>query len=106
MEKYIVIKAFSVLEKALLIPEDEVYAEEFPANRYRIFNIKTRKLIGLIGADKFMNSVRHSSDFKIYDNEHAKKQLSGVIDSMRAKTKSKLQKENYDFIKESINTIF
>ena len=47
MDKFTVTKAFSVLEKVLLIPEDEVYAEKF-YSMYRLYSGKTRKLIGKV----------------------------------------------------------
>jgi len=47
MKKYVITKAFSVLEKVLLIPGDEVYAEP-RLQMMLIYSIKTRKLIGKV----------------------------------------------------------
>lgn len=52
MEKYIIKKAFSCLEKVLVIEGDEVYAEKVRL-MYQIYSIKTRKRIGSISAEKF-----------------------------------------------------
>lgn len=59
MKKYEIKKAFSVLEKVLLIPGDKVYAEE---NRMMVavYSIKTRKIIGKVSIDVFNDSVNHA----------------------------------------------
>lgn len=56
MKKYEVKKAFSVLEKVLLIPSDEIYAEEIRM-MVNVFSIKTRKLIGKVSIELFNESV-------------------------------------------------
>lgn len=57
MKKYVITKAFSVLEKVLLIPGDEVYAE---TNRMMIlvYSIKTRKIIGKVSIETFEKSSK------------------------------------------------
>jgi hypothetical protein len=72
MKKYTVIKAFSIMEKALLIPEDEIYAE-LAISHYKVFNPKTRKYIGSITQEKFEESTVEAVNFKIYDNSEIKK---------------------------------
>lgn len=52
MKKYIIKKAFSCLERILVIEGDEVYAEKVRM-MYQIYSIKTRKRIGSISAEKF-----------------------------------------------------
>jgi len=99
MKKYTVIKAFSILEKALLIPEDEIYAEEAMAERMRIFNPKTRKFIGFASVEKFKESTIESIDFKIYDNEKSKKEIIEYLDKMTKKSRSKDAIDNYNLIK-------
>lgn len=56
MEKYEVKKAFSLLEKVLLVPGDEVYAEKI-RQMYQIYSPKTRKRIGSLTETKFLNYV-------------------------------------------------
>jgi len=105
MKEYIVIKAFSILDKVLILPEDKIYAEQ-NISQYRIFNAKTRKFIGAVSAEKFETLVKEASDFKIYDNEPAKKKLIGYLDAMKIKTRSKNSKEDYQFLKEVITELF
>lgn len=97
MKKYTVIKAFSVLEKALLIPEDEIYAEQAVSN-YRIFNAKTRKYIGAVSQEKFEKVAKEANEFKIYDNEESKKYILDFITAMRVKARSPKQKDDLNFI--------
>mgnify|MGYP003463653314 CR=1 FL=1 len=58
MEKYIVTAAFSVLEKVLLIPGDEIYAEPRLMAMMWIYSIKTRKVIGKVSVDTFDASTK------------------------------------------------
>ena len=57
MKKYKITKAFSVLEKSLLIPDDEVYAEQ-RRSMILIYSIKTRKLIGSVSELLFYASAK------------------------------------------------
>jgi hypothetical protein len=57
MKKYTITKAFSVLEKILLIPEDEIYAEQ-RLSMMLIYSIKTRKMIGKVSIDIFNSSAK------------------------------------------------
>lgn len=63
MKKYEIKKAFSVLEKVLLIPGDEVYAEQ-KLMMMNIYSSKTRKLVGKVSIELFNNSVNHASTMK------------------------------------------
>ena len=52
MKKYLIAKAFSTLNKVLIIDGDEVYAEQVRL-MYNIYSIKTRKLIGSVSEKLF-----------------------------------------------------
>lgn len=56
MKKYKVKASFSLLEKVLLIPEDEIYAEKV-RQMYQIYSPKTRKRIGSLSEKEFLNFV-------------------------------------------------
>lgn len=102
MKQYVVTKAFSVIEKALLIPEDKVYAEK-DRLMYNIYNEKTRKRIGRIGVDKFEESTIEAVNFKIYDNTEPKKEIINLLNQIAGNSKSKAVKDTcgtlYNFIK-------
>lgn len=52
MEKYVIKKPFSLMEKVLLVPEDEVYAEQVLMMMH-VYSPKTRKLLGKAKIDQF-----------------------------------------------------
>jgi hypothetical protein len=57
MKKYIVTNAFSLLDKVLVLPFDEIYAE--PVRKMmHIYSPKTRKYIGQVSAEKFETLVK------------------------------------------------
>lgn len=57
MEKYEVKKAFSLLERVLLIPGDVVYAEKFLL-MMNVYSIKTRKLLGKAKLEELKNNCQ------------------------------------------------
>lgn len=105
MDKFTVTKAFSVLEKVLLIPEDEVYAEKF-YSMYRLYSGKTRKLIGKVDPEKFESCSVKTVNFKIYDNSEAKEYLLDLIEKMRVKSRSKNQKDDLNVISGIVTSRF
>lgn len=56
MKKYTVKKAFSCLERVLVIDGDEVYAEKI-RSMYQIYSIKTRKRIGSVSSTLFESYI-------------------------------------------------
>ena len=56
MKKYTIKKAFSCLEKVLVIEGDEVYAEKV-RKMYQIYSIKTRKRIGSVSESLFESYI-------------------------------------------------
>jgi hypothetical protein len=56
MNKYIVTKPFSLLEKVLIVEKDEIYAEQL-REMYHIYHPKTRKRMGSLSAQKFNDFV-------------------------------------------------
>jgi hypothetical protein len=57
MNKYKVTKAFSLLDKHLLIPDDIVYAEEVRQMTH-VYSPKTRKLLGRLSTEQFKTFVK------------------------------------------------
>lgn len=53
MKKYTVVAPFSLLERVLLVEDDEIYAEKV-RQMYHIYSPKTRKRIGTL-SDKLFN---------------------------------------------------
>ena len=53
MKKYTVVAPFSLLERVLLVENDEIYAEKV-RQMYHIYSPKTRKRIGTL-SDKLFN---------------------------------------------------
>lgn len=60
MKKYKVSKPFSLLEKILLVENDEIYAEQV-REMYHIYSPKTRKRIGSLTSKTFNNFVNESN---------------------------------------------
>lgn len=56
MKKYTIVNAFSLLNRVLLIEGDIVYAELI-RQMYHIYSPKTRKCLGTISSEKFLNFV-------------------------------------------------
>lgn len=56
MKKYKVLVPFSLLEKVLLVENDEIYAEQV-RQMYHIYSPKTRKRIGSLSETTFNNYV-------------------------------------------------
>lgn len=56
MKKYTIKKAFSCLEKVLVIEGDEVYAEKV-RKLYQIYSMKTRKRIGSVSEELFESYI-------------------------------------------------
>lgn len=56
MKKYKVTTPFSLLEKVLLVENDEIYAEKV-RQMYHIYSPKTRKRIGSLSETKFNDYV-------------------------------------------------
>lgn len=59
MKKYTVTTPFSLLEKILLVENDEIYAEPV-REMYHIYSPKTRKRIGMLTNKKFNDFVKES----------------------------------------------
>lgn len=57
MKKYIATGAFSLLDKVLIIPCDEIYAEPI-RKMMHIYSPKTRKYIGQLSIEKFNKLVK------------------------------------------------
>lgn len=57
MKKYTVTNPFSLLERVLLVENDEVYAEKI-RQMYHIYSPKTRKRIGTLSEKLFNNYVK------------------------------------------------
>lgn len=75
MKKYIVTKAFSVLEKILLIPEDEIYAEP-RLFMILVYSIKTRKLIGKVSKVEFDKCTKVFRKLKVRNEMISEGELS------------------------------
>lgn len=56
MKKYRVVQPFSLLEKILIVENDEIYAEKV-RQMYQIYSPKTRKRIGSLSETKFNEYV-------------------------------------------------
>lgn len=56
MKKYKVLKPFSLLEKVLIMENDEIYAEPV-REMYHIYHPKTRKRIGSLTSKSFNEFV-------------------------------------------------
>lgn len=56
MKKYKVVQPFSLLEKILIVENDEIYAEKV-RQMYQIYSPKTRKRIGSLSETKFNEYV-------------------------------------------------
>ena len=61
MEKYKVTKPFSLLEKVLIVENDEIYAEQV-REMYHIYHPKTRKRMGSLSAQKFNNFIEKTKN--------------------------------------------
>jgi len=57
MKKYTVAKPFSLLEKVLMMENDEIYAEQV-REMFHIYSPKTRKRIGSLTARTFEDFVQ------------------------------------------------
>ncbi len=56
MKKYTVKQAFSLLERVLIVENDEIYAEKI-RQMYHIYSSKTRKRLGTISEVEFPKFV-------------------------------------------------
>jgi hypothetical protein len=56
MKKYKVLKAFSLLEKILIIEGEEIYAEQV-RQMFHIYSPKTKKRIGTLSSEVFKDFV-------------------------------------------------
>jgi len=59
MKKYKVTTPFSLLEKVLLVENDEIYAEKV-RQMYHIYSPKTRKRIGTLSEQLFNSFVKEN----------------------------------------------
>jgi len=57
MKKYTVVAPFSLLERVLLVENDEIYAEKV-RQMYHIYSPKTRKRIGTLSERLFNDYVK------------------------------------------------